>query len=75
MSEIRKNCHGGYVIDGYIYHVDSGGQVYRETTAGDIHGQVNRIYVGSTLGRGHKVAVKKLHEVYLMQATKERNRE
>ena len=69
MFEIRKNRYGGYEIDGYIYHVDACGQVYRETTANNIHGQIDRVYVGSTLGRTHKVAVKKLHEVYIMQAT------
>ena len=64
---IYKMKNGNYEVDGYTYHIDSGGQVYRETNAGDIHGQTNRVFVGSTLGRSDKAAVADLHRTFLAE--------
>ena len=66
MSEVKMK-NGNYEVDGYTYHIDSGGQVYRETCAGDIHGQTNRVFVGSTLGRRGKDAVIALHRIFLAE--------
>ena len=64
---IRKIKNGNYEVDGYVYHIDSSEQVYRETCAGDIHGQTNRVFVGSTRGRRDKDAVIALHRIFLAE--------